>query len=214
MSRRSVGTAPWSIPIPLNTLSIGLWEDDVAADCIRGDAVVARLYGLPEEEFAAGITRAHLLSLFHPNDAIQDPELSRSVREAGGLFVWEHRIVPAPGTVRWVLARGHFERGADGRMRGRGIIIDMTDARMDGHAEGPARFMGVMDAADTVVERMADHALQLMELVRGLDATAADKVRPLIEVVLFEIGRQIAASLPEGVIATTSSPSRRDPNLH
>ena len=214
MSLKSTRPTPWSVPVPLSPLSIGLWEDDVEADRVRGDAVVARIYGVSEEAFADGITRAHLFSMFHPDDIALDPELRRSVRESGGLFVWEHRILPEPGVVRWVLVRGHFARGANGRMRGRGIIIDMTDARLDGHAEGPARFLTAGDALGSTINRMAEHALQLMDLVGGLDGAGASELRSLIEVLLFEIARQIAASLQSREGAVIPSRPPRDPHLH
>ncbi|XYD12693.1 PAS domain-containing protein (plasmid) [Methylobacterium sp. NMS12] len=181
--------------LPMDMLRIGIWEDNVPADLIRGDAVMAAMYGLSEAEAEQGLSWERLGSLFHPDDRRTDPHLH--VRENGGLFVWEHRIVPAPGVVRWVLARGHFERDADGRMRGRGIAVDITDTRMDSTVEGPAQFLATREATGTPLEQIADSALEICDMVRGLEPEGATRLRILIDALLHELGRQLAASLQE-----------------
>ncbi|SDO60283.1 PAS fold-containing protein [Methylobacterium phyllostachyos] len=183
--------------LPMAMLKIGLWEDDVSADRIRGDAVMAAMYGLSEAEAAQGLSWNRLSSLFHPDDLRAHPTPQRHVRQDGGLFVWEHRIAPAPGVVRWVLARGHFERNADGRVRGRGIVIDITDTRMDGVIDGPAQFLAAYEASGALLERIADRALELCGMIRDLEPEGAEYLRILIEALLHELGRQIAASLQE-----------------
>ena len=50
------------------------------------------------------------------------------VRLSGGMFVVEYRTHPTPDDVRWVLARGRYERDPrTGAMMGRGIVIDITE---------------------------------------------------------------------------------------
>lgn len=213
MTRQSLNKSLSPAALPLTTLSIGLWEEDVSTDRIRGDAVMGRMYGLSDTEVTEGISRARLFSIFHPDEVSRDPELRRSVREQGGLFVWEHRIMPAPGIVRWVLVRGHYERTPNGRMRGRGIVIDVTDTRFDGHVEGPARYLAVCETMGSPTEIMADGALKLWELMHQLDDDNAARLRPSLKALLFELGRQIAASLPDRQVAAASALSR-DPKLH
>ncbi|MDP4024891.1 PAS domain-containing protein [Methylobacterium sp. NEAU 140] len=212
MPRRSSGGALWASPPPLTALRIGVWEDDVGADRTRGDAVMARLFGLSEAEAAEGIAWSRLAARFHPEDLARDTEHRRRVRQAGGLFAWEHRIVPAPGIVRWVLARGHFKRDANGRMRGRGIVIDITDSRTDAQLEGPARFLAARETAGSITEQMAERALDLWELLRDLDAASARRLRPKVEAVLRELGCQIAASLTDE--AASAPAPERDPRMH
>ncbi|MFJ7439665.1 PAS domain-containing protein [Methylorubrum thiocyanatum] len=196
MRRRSSDKAPSSASLPLATLRIGAWEDDVSADLIRGDAIMAAIFERSEADVEKGYTWAQLSSLFHPDDLRMDPSRHRHVREEGGLFVWEHRILPAPGIVRWVIARGYFERGTDGRMRGRGIVIDITDARMDGHVEGQSHFLTAYEASEAVLERIADRVLDIHAMVCALEAEGSPRLRELAEALLLELGRQIAASLP------------------
>lgn len=198
MPRRSSGRALWSGSLSLAPTSIGVWETDFEADRTRGDAGMARLFGWSEAEAAEGVPIARLLSAFHPDDLKQDQVRRRRVREEGGVFVWEHRVVPAPGVVRWVLARGHYRRDANGRMFGRGIVIDVTDSRSDGHTDGPARFLTAPEALGSPLEGMAERALEIWELARHLDAEAAKRLQPLINDLLQELGRQITVSLTEG----------------
>jgi PAS domain S-box-containing protein len=197
MSRKSPGITSWPGPLPVASLSIGVWEADLEADRTRGDTVMARLFGLSEMEAAEGVTIARLLSAFHPDDLMQDMERRRLVLEQGGVFVWEHRVVPAPGIVRWVLARGHYARDSRGRMFGRGIVIDVTDSRTDGHTDGPARFLTTPERPGSDLERMTERALEIERIIRDLDVETAKVLRPLIEPLLRELGRQIAASLAE-----------------
>jgi hypothetical protein len=180
----------------LTILEIGVWADDPANDCLRGDAVMARLYEIPEDEMAQGISWTRLAALFHPDDLARgDTEQRRWTRGNGGLFLWEHRIVPASGTVRWVLARGHFARDADGRMRGSGIIVDLTDTRAEGVADEPPSFLLMHEPFSSPVERMANHAIQIWQMANDLDPAGEVRVRPLIRALMYELGCQIAAAV-------------------
>ena len=213
MPRRLSDDTLSSASLPLTSLNIGLWESEVEGDRIRGDAVMAQIYGLSFADAARGISIRDLLAIFHPDDLAADVVHRRRVHEEGGLFVWEHRILPAPGVVRWVLARGHFERDQEGRMRGRGIVIDVTDTRAEGGAEGSARFLAVPEASGTPAERMAERALELWELRHELSAGSAARLQPLIHALMLELGREIASSLPEGRV-TAASPRRSASKLH
>ena len=178
------------------TLAIGRWEDDVEANLIRGDVVMAHLFGLPPEDMADGITLAQMLSMFHPEDRAADTAHQRRVREDGGSFAWEHRVVTPAGEVRWILARGQFVRDANGRVRGSGVVIDMTDTRVHDTGPGSAAFLAA-DGGGPPLERMADRILDAWEMSSGVDSNDWARLRPLFEKLLFELGRQIAASLPE-----------------
>lgn len=206
MPRKSPGSTLRSSSSTLEPPSIGVWETDFEADRTRGDAVMARLFGWSEAEAAEGVPISRLLSAFHPDDLEQDQVRRRRVVEEGGVFVWEHRVVLAPGVVRWVLARGQYRRNANGRMYGRGIVVDVTDSRNDGHTDGPARFLTAHEASGSPLERMAERALEIWEMARDLDAEATKHLRPLIDGLLHELGRQITASLSEGGLVTYPPP--------
>ncbi|WP_287089799.1 PAS domain-containing protein [Methylobacterium sp.] len=188
-------TRPALTPFGMSALGVGMWEDVPHLGRVRGDATMARIFGLTEAEAAQGVSWEQLSALFHPEDLARDQIQRRRVRDEGGLFAWEHRIVPAPGLVRWVLARGRFERRADGLVYGRGIVIDITDSRTEGPFEPPAGFLGAPAEQGSVVEQMADGAMRLWERLGDLGLDEAKRVQPLLEALLYELGRQIAASL-------------------
>lgn len=192
---RSMLTRPALTPFGMSALGVGMWEDVPHLGRVRGDATMARIFGLTEAEAAQGVSWEQLSALFHPEDLARDQIQRRRVRDEGGLFAWEHRIVPAPGLVRWVLARGRFERRADGQIYGRGIVIDITDSRTEGPFEPPAGFLGAPAEQGSVVEQMADGAMRLWERLGDLGLDEAKRVQPLLEALLYELGRQIAASL-------------------
>lgn len=192
---RSMLTRPALTPFGMSALGVGMWEDVPHLGRVRGDATMARIFGLTEAEATQGVSWEQLSTLFHPEDLARDQTQRRRVRDEGGLFAWEHRIVPAPGLVRWVLARGRFERRADGHIYGRGIVIDITDSRTEGPFEPPAGFLGAPAEQGSVVEQMADGAMRLWERLGDLGLDEAKRVQPLLEALLYELGRQIAASL-------------------
>ena len=212
MLRRPAEDTLWSAPLPLTDLGIGLWEDDGTGGehSIRGDAVLARMYGLTEAQATQGISFDELRALFHPDDLDRDKAMRQRVRETGGLFVWEHRILPEPNVVRWVLVRGHFARGPNGYVSGRGISIDVTHARGDGEA---SRFLEARETGGPPIDVIADYTLRVREMLGELDAEGAARLQAPLDALLYEIGRRLAISLRDGQVA--SEPAReRDPKLH
>lgn len=190
------------------SLAIGHWEDDVEANRITGDAVMARLFGLAPQEMADGITHARMMSMFHPEDRDTDTAHRRRVRDDGGAFAWEHRIVVPSGEVRWILARGQFVRDVEGRVRGSGVVIDMTDTRVHDTGPGPAAFLAA-DGGGPPLERMADRILEAWALSSEVGKADWSKLRPLFEVILLELGRRIAVALPDGTARVIEPPRKR-----
>ncbi|WP_082558004.1 MULTISPECIES: PAS domain-containing protein [unclassified Methylobacterium] len=216
MPRRRSEPTLSSASLPLTALNIGVWEDDVAADRVRCDAVMAGIFGLSEAEAAEGISWERLSAIFHPDDLAGDTVDRRRVRDEGGSFAWEHRIVPEPGVVRWVLSRGYFERDASGRVRGRGIVIDITDMQIDGLLQGSTHFLSATETMSSPVERMAERVLEIWELMHELDADRVSRLEPHLKAVMLELGREIAASL---LVERSAKPMPRtaradDPKLH
>jgi hypothetical protein len=173
---------------------------------------MARIFGLTEAEMRDGIPWEQLALIIHPDDLARDATQRRRILENGGPFVWEHRIIPAPAVVRWVLARGLYVRRDDGDLYGHGIVIDVTDGRFGQQMDDPSRFLGAPVAAESILEQMADHALKIWEHIGDLDAAAASRTRPLLEALLYELGRQIAASLKAGSNEPLRHP--QDPKMH
>jgi len=169
-----VGTWEWDL------VNRRIYYDADAADLLIGDRNFA---GRPMDGMA-GLTNVH------PEDREwMMRDLIKAV-ESGGLFLVEYRVVNPDRSVRWLLCRGRIYRDEDGRaVRGRGIIIDITESRDAGdtaegyvaqpslHEESP-----IVQAADRCLEARA--ALEQHGAVHLLR-----KVDELLLAVGFELAR-------------------------
>ena len=164
---------------------IGTWGTNVAAGrsvLDEGAAAVlagnAALAGQPLPLEAA-------LARTHPEDRNWVFERIRRVRQTGGSFSAEFRILTETRGVRWVLCRGALVRDDTGAMQGRGAYIDTTDAHRDTFIPAAAHDHNVEDplivAADRCIE--AHTALGQGEHV---------DLQRLSETLLFGIGRRLA----------------------
>ena len=183
----------------LDASNVGTWEVDVARDLFRGDESTAAIYGLSIEESIAGVPFARAAAVVHPDDrAMWRARRELSLRY-GGMFVIEYRVTSVPGEVRWVLVRGRYDI-ADGGVvtHARGIVIDLTESKRDGFAEGYATFVD-SEAEDSdigALERAAAHALgahralsRIVDLVKPTLLNAADRL-------LQEVGLAVATARP------------------
>ncbi|MEE7462841.1 diguanylate cyclase [Methylobacterium fujisawaense] len=186
-------TSP-SIAQAFSIFGIGTWERDFFGERVHGDAIMANIFGLTQEEASAGVSLARFAAAFHPEDRAEGEARRQRAMQDGGIFVVEHRTVPAPGTVRWVMARGHYERDDTGRVvRVRGTLIDVTDSRIDGQVEGQACFVQRSSTATAALERMAEHMLEVWQTADKLEPEQAGRLRPLIQLLLHELGGQLVA---------------------
>lgn len=141
--------------------SVGAWEWDIRADSVVADPAFARLYGLDPQAAAEGLPLAAFSRAFHPEDADRVAEEIRAAVEAGGDFVSEYRVVPAPGEVRWVMARGEVYRDDVGQpVYFPGLVIDITERKKaeaalvevaDRLGESEARFQAIADSMPQMV---------------------------------------------------------------
>jgi PAS domain S-box-containing protein len=148
---------------------VGVWDGDLVAGLVYGDANFARIYGVDPEFAARGVPRGGYFQHIHPDDlpAVED-EIKRLF--AGALdYANEHRILRPDGSIRWVLTRGRLVRDAGGApLRFAGISVDITERR---RAEARQAFL--LELADRLralsdAPAIVDVAVQL--LGRHLDA--------------------------------------------
>ncbi|WP_342111297.1 PAS domain-containing protein [Methylobacterium sp. SI9] len=191
----------------LSGLNIGTWDSDLTVGVTRGDAIFARLFGFTPEEAACGVSAGRFDAAFHPDDRGVVERQRREAAGDGGLFVFEHRTVPTPGQIRWVLARGQFERDAGGAVvRCRGICIDTTDSRAEGHIAGRLH-VRIGEVEDTPpLDRLAELAVAVWETLAETDPKTDTAVRPIVRMLLDRIARRIAVDLdPEDLASTDTS---------
>ncbi|CAX27538.1 conserved protein of unknown function; putative sensor (PAS) domain [Methylorubrum extorquens DM4] len=114
------------------------------------------------------------------------------VCEQGGLFVVEYRVCSAERGVRWVLARGHYKRNTQtGKVLGRGIVVDITEGKLNGQAEDRALFV-LPSRNEPPLDRIATYALQARRAVDDVAGHDGPALRSAIDGLLWAVGRALA----------------------
>ncbi|MFN4042004.1 MAG: PAS domain-containing protein [Brevundimonas sp.] len=141
--------------------SVGAWEWDIVSNRITADAAFARLYGLDPAQAAAGAPLEMFAKAFHPDDADRVGAEIQAAVESGSEFVSEYRVIPAPGEVRWVMARGEvYHNGKGEPVYFPGLAIDITDRKTvenelaetaSALGESEARFRAIADSMPQMV---------------------------------------------------------------
>ena len=109
---------------------IGIWDLDLLAGTIFGDANFARLHGIDAAEAAAGAPVAQVFRNMEGEDAARiRAQLAALINGADSLHM-EHRLTQQDGSVRWVVAHGRLVRDAAGTpVRLPGAVVDVTERR-------------------------------------------------------------------------------------
>ncbi|WP_082173611.1 PAS domain-containing protein [Methylobacterium platani] len=180
------------VPDALTASQVGTWETNPISDNTLSDATTAALFGVEPAQAAEGLPLAIYARAVHPDDRVALYDTLMRVREYGGLFVIEYRTCPAPGVMNWVLARGRYERDErTGQVKGRGIVIDITESKLDGRVEDRAFFFTEEDT-ETPLDRAAACAIQAR---RAIDEVAGPERRGLrrsADALLLALGRALA----------------------
>jgi hypothetical protein len=183
---------PAFIPEALMASQVGTWQTDFAHGRMACDAVTANLFGLGAEQAEHGFPLTTYTAALHPDDVSIFSDKMQRMRRAGGICVAEYRVCPVPGAVRWILARGHYVADpATGRMDGRGIVIDITDGKRDGHLENQVYFVK-RPRAETSLERAADLAMAARRAIDAVGGSDGHALRHAVDALLWAIGRALA----------------------
>lgn len=164
---------------------VGIWNtnavvgrsilDEGAAELLAGNVSLA---GQPiPMEVALGAT--------HPDDRTWLFERIRRVRQTGGPFSAEFRVVTAAGDVRWILNRGSLTPDSSGVMKGLGAYIDTTDSYRSPFISAASLNTGI----DDPLELAADRCLEAHAALKILGDTY---LRLRAESLLTGIGQALA----------------------
>ncbi|MCJ2139085.1 PAS domain-containing protein [Methylobacterium sp. E-066] len=164
---------------------VGTWDTDVpagrsvldegAADLLAGDG------GLAGQPMPLDIA----LRRMHPDDRGWVFDRIRRVRETGGSFSAEFRVLTGTGEVRWVLNRGTLAPDETGVMHGRGAYIDTTDTHRGSFLPDHPIEMHETDPLIVAADRcIAAHA--------AIGLVGDRKLQRLSDMMLFAIGRTLA----------------------
>ncbi len=109
---------------------VGIWDGDLVARRVYGDANFARIYGVDPAEASAGVPLGGYLTRIHPDDvAAVRGEMERLYAGAPD-YANEHRVLRPDGSVIWVLTRGRLVRDAAGAaIRFAGVSVDITQRK-------------------------------------------------------------------------------------
>lgn len=180
------------VPNALTASQVGTWETDPYTDNTLSDAATAALFGVDPDQAALGLPLATYARAVYPDDRDALYDTLMRVREHGGLFVIEYRTLPNPADLRWVLARGRYERDEKtGVMIGRGIVIDITDSKLDGRAEDRAFFL-MEDDNETPLDRAAALTIQTRHAIDEVSGAEGLGLRRLVDALLLALGRALA----------------------
>jgi PAS domain S-box-containing protein len=129
---------------------IGVWDGDLVAKIVYGDANFARIYGVDPAAAIAGQPLGHYYAFIHPDDRAAAHDIHQSVLAEGQIYAHDHRIIRPNGEVRYIQARGYMQRDAAGTpVRFAGVSLDQTERRV-----AERRQMLMLDLADRM--RQAD----------------------------------------------------------
>ncbi|MEA1834766.1 PAS domain-containing protein [Methylobacterium durans] len=165
--------------------AIGTWDWDIGSDTLTADALTATYFGVSLDRAEEGVPIGEFKAGIHPEDRERIVRLIGQSVRSGGAFVAEYRVCAADGQVRWVLARGRFDLDAAGEpRRSRGVVIDITPARMSDEAYLSTEMFPPADPLD--------HAAERCIAAQKAVAEVGDKeLQLLADMLLFAVGRRL-----------------------
>ncbi len=160
-AEEALGAARERLDTNLAAADLAVWEWDIDADRVRGDARLAAIFGdtvPPEAPMAA------YFAAIHPDDlAATRGRLEAALRHGDG-YDATFRVRAPGGRWRWIIARGQIGAGADGRPATvSGIVIDATrqfeaERQLRASEERYRTLFDAMDEAMCVIEVIFDAA--------------------------------------------------------
>lgn len=195
----------WTFVAPaLETLNVGVWSWIGSPDHIRCCPVAARLFGVETSGSLDNLPLGTFVASIHPEDQARFKVLVNRSIQTGGSFTAEYRTRPDPITERWLLDLGQFEVGSAGSPpAARGVVIDITE-RLDRDAIDASLMTAVASQQGSALERAANQALDLHELIMTLSVESDVELRLAMRQVMLLLGREIARLLDTSAQGTVS----------
>ena len=107
---------------------VGIWEWDIASNRLEWNEQLRIIFGLQMDSGELMLDR--FLSAILPEDRVRVQQSYMHALDHHGDFDCEYRIVCPDGSVRWIVARGHGQYGADGSPeRMLGMALDITERK-------------------------------------------------------------------------------------
>jgi PAS domain S-box-containing protein len=141
---------------------VAVWSLDIASGRVRGDMRMIEMFGLRPED-AEGADVSAYFDVIHPDDVPPTQVLLGRAMATGAPYDATFRVRTPEGAWRWVLARGHLDRGAGTRGVMRGVVIDASlqkeaEERLQASEERYRTLFEAIDEAVCVIEMLYDDA--------------------------------------------------------
>jgi PAS domain S-box-containing protein len=140
------------LSLALSAGGIATWDYRIDTAEVVWNAEHFRMLGYEPGEVTPGFES--FLERVHSDDADRVSAAFLGALERGEDYLAEFRALLPDGGLRWIVAEGHFELGADGRsVRSYGVMLDVTDREMTAEALrlSEERFRLVLGAAPVSV---------------------------------------------------------------
>jgi len=109
---------------------IGTWAWDVQGDTVVADKNLARMFGVPVDVAASGISLETFTNAIYSEDRARVVDEIEAAVATGAAFESEYRTISTDGTIRWVIARGRISRNRKGEVVGfPGVVVDISDRK-------------------------------------------------------------------------------------
>jgi PAS domain S-box-containing protein len=139
---------------------VAVWTWEIAADRVVADLRMTELFGL-EPRLGDGAPLSAYFAAIHPDDLPSTEALLRHAVDSGEPYDASFRLRTQSGGWRWALARGQVERGPQGPVRVRGVVIDATlqkqaEERLQASEERYRTLFDSIDDGVCVIEMLYD----------------------------------------------------------
>jgi PAS domain S-box-containing protein len=176
---------------------VGIWDGDLVARRVYGDANFARIYGVDPAEAGSGVPLGAYLERIHPDDVATVRGAMERLYAGAPDYANEHRILRPDGSVIWVLTRGRLVHDAAGTaVRFAGVSVDITQRKaaevrqafllaLADALRSPSDTRAIVGAAVTllgrflVVNRVGFGQVQSDDATILLETSYADGIAPL-----------------------------------
>jgi PAS domain S-box-containing protein len=107
---------------------VGIWEWAIASNRLEWNEQLRVIFGLTDT--STKLTLDRFIEAIFPEDRARVQQAFMHALDHHGNFDCEYRIVRPDGSVRWIVARGHGQYGADGSpQRMLGMALDITERK-------------------------------------------------------------------------------------
>jgi two-component system, NarL family, sensor histidine kinase UhpB len=181
------------LTLALGAADLGVWDLDVPSQSVVWDANNERIFGLGAGSFDGRYETFE--RLIHPDDLASVRTAIGAALE-GAPFAHSFRIVRPDGGIRWLSARGHFQRTPEGKpLRLLGVTSDVTEEKQRAEERELllARERQAREEAERADERLRSTNEQLRALSARIQTVREEEAVRIAREIHDELGQLLTA---------------------